>query len=364
MFQKFFSKYAVIATCDQEISNNITYIVSPSFPGVLSRDVKSCKLKIKMIDEDISQLRFDFIHFQLGQPNRWTGICEGDLFSVTGGVASQGDFKICGQNSGQHIYYDVESSLARPPTGRQSSESTPISRTVEILMNFTESAFLPRLWEIRVAQIPFSQRAPAGCLQYFTGSEGLIQTFNYAENGRHLANQNYRACIRQEIGMCSIAYEPCNPFSFRIGQQQQMYYPGYPYGGFPGVVGGGPGGIPGGVGGVPSTYASPGGVPAGTVNSGPPGSGGPLSDSVVTDAATNGADATNDAGSEAGGEGGGDGLPDDGAAAPPEAVSDDASDGVANDEVDENVADDATDDAEGSGGGGFFSSLSSLFSFR
>lgn len=102
MFQKFFSEYAVIATCDQEISNNITYIVSPSFPGVLSRDVKSCKLKIKMIDEDISQLRFDFIHFQLGQPNRWTGICEGDLFSVTGGVASQGDFKICGQNSGQH----------------------------------------------------------------------------------------------------------------------------------------------------------------------------------------------------------------------------------------------------------------------
>lgn len=44
-----------------------------------------------------------------------------------------------------------------------------------------------------------------------------LQTFNFAENGRHLANHNYRVCIRQELGMCSVAYEPCNKKSFRIG---------------------------------------------------------------------------------------------------------------------------------------------------
>lgn len=49
------------------------------------------------------------------------------------------------------------------------------NNTVEILMNFTSPFAASRFWEIRVSQIPFSQRAPAGCLQYFTGNEGIIQ---------------------------------------------------------------------------------------------------------------------------------------------------------------------------------------------
>lgn len=46
---------------------------------------------------------------------------------------------------------------------------------IEIAINFG-SRFLPtRLWEVKISQIPFSQRAPAGCLQYFTGLEGVMQ---------------------------------------------------------------------------------------------------------------------------------------------------------------------------------------------
>lgn len=45
----------------------------------------------------------------------------------------------------------------------------------------------------------------------------ILQTFNFAENGRHLSNQKYKACIRQGAKMCSIAYEPCSEQSFRIG---------------------------------------------------------------------------------------------------------------------------------------------------
>lgn len=86
-----------------------------------------------------------------------------------------------------------------------------------MLMNFTSKVVNSRLWEIRVTQVPFSQRAPSDCLQYFTEPEGVLQTFNFAENGRHLAGQNYKACFRQNTGMCSIAYEPCNENSFRIG---------------------------------------------------------------------------------------------------------------------------------------------------
>lgn len=46
-----------------------------------------------------------------------------------------------------------------------------------MIINFSNRFTISRLWEIRVYQIPFSQRAPAGCLQYFTGTEGIIKVF-------------------------------------------------------------------------------------------------------------------------------------------------------------------------------------------
>lgn len=83
-------------------------------------------------------------------------------------------------------------------------------------MNLTKKV-RSRLWEVIVTQVPFTQRAPVGCFQYYTGKTGVIRTMNFAENGRHLANQDYNICMRQEQGMCSIAYEPCDENSFRIG---------------------------------------------------------------------------------------------------------------------------------------------------
>lgn len=53
-----------------------------------------------------------------------------------------------------------------------------------------------------------------------------VKTFNFAENGRHLANQNYRACVRQESNMCSIQYEPCFERAFRIGPRRRINLPG------------------------------------------------------------------------------------------------------------------------------------------
>ncbi|KAM7354515.1 uncharacterized protein ACRADG_006165 [Cochliomyia hominivorax] len=217
-----------IANCNETINNNITYLVSPNFPSFMSNNVTNCSLKIKLMNDDISQLRIDFYHFILGQPNRRTGVCDGDVFSVSGGPG--GKISLCGQNSGQHMYYDVGGRMLPRHTlygslkplryedlypGRNNTNDT----TMEIDINLSfATRFLPtRLWEIRIAQIPFSQRAPAGCLQYFTGTEGVLQTFNFADNGRHLANQDYRICMRQEMDMCSIVYQPCDQESFRIG---------------------------------------------------------------------------------------------------------------------------------------------------
>lgn len=58
-----------------------------------------------MLNADVSQLRIDFYHFSLGQPNRRTGNCDSDIFTVSGGPS--GTFSLCGQNSGQHSKYTL-----------------------------------------------------------------------------------------------------------------------------------------------------------------------------------------------------------------------------------------------------------------
>ena len=47
--------------------------------------------------------------------------------------------------------------------------------------------------------------APPGCLQYFTGTSGTIESFNI-DVGVHLSNQDYTICIRTEEGYCDIQY--------------------------------------------------------------------------------------------------------------------------------------------------------------
>ena len=50
-------------------------------------------------------------------------------------------------------------------------------------------------------------RPPEGCLQYQTGLTGRIQTFNFAANDQHLADQFYSSCVRQNKGYCCIQYQ-------------------------------------------------------------------------------------------------------------------------------------------------------------
>ena len=45
----------------------------------------------------------------------------------------------------------------------------------------------------------FYFRAPADCTQYFTGTTGTIQTYNFA-GGQLIAGVDYTNCVRQELG--------------------------------------------------------------------------------------------------------------------------------------------------------------------
>lgn len=86
-------------------------------------------------------------------------------------------------------------------------QSNPI-----ILTTITSGPKFPRSWRIRISQIHCGSMAKAdqGCLQYLTGVNGRIKSFNFdAASGRQLSNQDYSICIRTERNFCSIHYTAC-----------------------------------------------------------------------------------------------------------------------------------------------------------
>ncbi|XP_011168664.2 uncharacterized protein LOC105202017 [Solenopsis invicta] len=189
------------ASCDNEVQNNLTYVTSPGFPNLIDRPM-NCSVVIRKIDTEVSQLRIDFVHFNIGQPNAVTGMCDGDVMVINNNRTS---LELCGWNSGQHVYVDV------------GEGNEPIT------LNFRlPSGLQPRMWEMLVMQLGFEQRAPVGCLQYFRSPNGTLRTFNYLPNGRYLAERDYLLCVRQERDMCGIAYQPCMRDSFRIGPNRSQ----------------------------------------------------------------------------------------------------------------------------------------------
>merc|ERR1719510_661186 len=77
-----------------------------------------------------------------------------------------------------------------------------------------------RQYNIKVLQYDCRNRdigGPSGCLQYHSTDTGTIANFNYnigsdptptAATDVHLANLDYKICIRQSAGNCAICYVP------------------------------------------------------------------------------------------------------------------------------------------------------------
>jgi hypothetical protein len=82
--------------------------------------------------------------------------------------------------SGQHMYFNVD--------------PDDVSKPLLLVINAANDRMFNRKWSIRIRQIPCKSgsRAPSGCLQYFTASTGVIESFNYrgfsAVNGNQQQN--------------------------------------------------------------------------------------------------------------------------------------------------------------------------------
>merc|ERR1712088_278003 len=101
---------------------------------------------------------------------------------------------------GQHLYIDA---------GRGTA-------TAAATLTFVTTTAGTGQWRIKVSQIECNSanRAPDGCLQYFTEPMSTVQSFNFGDGagdcmtGCITQNQNYEVCFRNNDGMCAIEYTP------------------------------------------------------------------------------------------------------------------------------------------------------------
>jgi len=120
------------------------------------------------------------------------GQCIMDTFQVTGsGGASP---VICGANDGQHMIVDTDGAAC--VTAAFSFGIDTATRNYRI-----HAIQYDRLNEMG---------GPAGCLQFFTGAMGTVNTFNWVglATSTHLANQNYNVCVRRLADKCTICWSP------------------------------------------------------------------------------------------------------------------------------------------------------------
>ncbi|XP_059081757.1 uncharacterized protein LOC131879445 [Tigriopus californicus] len=193
-------------------AQNCTYIRNDNFPsGLIGNDDQS--FTINKCSCDVCYLRLDFLTFSiLGMADSeeiMGGMCV-DSLKVTSS-SNEPIPEICGQNSGQHIYVDMD---------RGCSGNTQLD------FSFSGTASI-RIFEIKASQIECGSRSapPDGCLQYHTELDGRFQTFNYAaKDESHLDDQNYSICIRQMLGYCCIQYSVCpddDAFGFTLGRGEE-----------------------------------------------------------------------------------------------------------------------------------------------
>lgn len=190
-----------VNTCPGAATQNGSYVENVGYPTAVTGTAVTCAQTVTRCSPDICQVRLDFTDVVLTVPPA-TGLCVvTDAMTITPGatnaLATQRPPLLCGTLTGQHVYLD-----AGPP-----SVTTVATISTQVATGAAQK------WRIKVSQIECSSRnrAPNGCLQYFTGIRNTVTSFNFDGTstrapGGNLQIQDYTICFRTEEGMCSMAY--------------------------------------------------------------------------------------------------------------------------------------------------------------
>jgi len=197
----------ITVACGGTTSENCTYLsqIASTTPLTDSTDLdRQCSYSICPLSKTVSRIRLDLTAFTIagpGVPNPFDGVaavssqgtgnigaCLVDSFVVGNSPV------ICGVNAGQHMIVDTDG-----------------TECVTALFSYGLDA-VSRAYTIHVTQYDRTNEmgGPKGCLQFYTGLEGTVSTFNWQTptTSTHLANQNYDVCVRKQIDRCVICWEP------------------------------------------------------------------------------------------------------------------------------------------------------------
>ena len=96
------------------LNTKVSYLQNPSYPRSHD-DALVQMIQLIPCNEDICQIRLDFIEFQLDGGSTIDKPCDRDMFKISGiGGISLGVGDLCGNNKGQHLYIPVDGSVGGP----------------------------------------------------------------------------------------------------------------------------------------------------------------------------------------------------------------------------------------------------------
>merc|ERR1719418_409745 len=194
--------------CGATTSENCTYLSLASTATVAGT---ACTYTICPASSTVSRIKLDLTMFNIAGPynpdttgstaatlvtivtsDGALGQCTMDTFQATGSGGSSP--VICGSNDGQHMFVDTDGSSCVTAAFSFGSDTTTRNYRIHAIQ-------YDRLNEMG---------GPAGCLQFFTGATGTVNTFNWATatTSTHLANQDYDVCVRRLADRCSICWSP------------------------------------------------------------------------------------------------------------------------------------------------------------
>jgi len=212
----------ITLTCGATTSENCTYMSQDmsATPARDSDDSRSCSYTICPVTSDVRRIRLELTTFDIEGPftpaldgaagatagtvattdtGTAIGQCRGDQFVAATGLGSSPI--ICGTNAGQHMILDTDGTMC-----------------VKAMFTFSTSGNVQRSYRIHNVQFGGNNDmgGPAGCLQYYTGEMGTVNSFNWngVAAGVHLANQDYDVCIRQRADACRICWAPITTGTF------------------------------------------------------------------------------------------------------------------------------------------------------
>jgi len=226
---------------NQDTTNRtISFFQSPGYPDT-KRDAISTSLNLE-IRRDVSQVLLEFEDFEM--PVSLSGHdCENDYLEIINpfkpyGIFGPGNSKLCGINTGQHIYLSVRPGdlviikavtsgvgyvpLATPPTGTppvtfNSGNNAyrfrvKITQIIDVDPDNRRGINVPNVHAYMNVKgdIPDYYRklgAPAGCLQYYTDTSGTIESLNYDGRARFPNNLDYSICFRVPAKSCGISLQ-------------------------------------------------------------------------------------------------------------------------------------------------------------